>query len=278
MKQVLIVGICVLLIITIVAFGIRPVTEPLPNIQIAVYTGSGASYESIYGIGASLKRFNDLKIKLVNEEDILGSKLTDCQVLMVPGGKERAIREGLCREGCRNIEKFVSSGGGYVGIGAGAALPTLGSGEFISDIQLINATVAEIPISASGELVSCMAIAKGGNRLLPFSIYLHKGPAFNQGDNPYLPPYVILARFGEPANNEQVEESTPGKDAIIATQFGTGRVLLFSPQPEITPGLQTLLAQGVRWSAGKSTPQTAASGPEYSWEGIFGMNALQPQP
>jgi hypothetical protein len=271
MKQVLLVGIFVLLIITIVAFGIRPVTEPLPDIHIALFTGSGTSFESIHGIRTSLKRFDDLKIKLVKEDDVLAGELKDCHVLIVPAGRENDIRKGLGREGCRNIEKFVSSGGGYVGICAGAALPTLGSGDFISDIQLINSVISESKSSASDDMIECVAIARGGNSLIPFSGYLHNGPIFNPGDNPYLPSYVSLARFGNEGEQEK------GEDAIIASQFGTGRVILFSPQPEITPGLQTLLAQGVRWSAGKSTPQTAASGPEFSWEGIFGMTALQPQ-
>lgn len=278
MKQVIFIGIFVLLIITIVAFGIRPVTEPLPDIQIALFTGSGTSFESIHGIRASLKRFDDLKIKLVKEDDILTGELKDCHVLIVPGGRENKIRKGLGREGCRNIEKFVSSGGGYVGICAGASLPTLGNSDFISDIQLVNATIPESPISASGDMVSCMAIAKGGSHLIPFSVYLYKGPIFNPGDNPYLPPYVTLAIYTNTAPEGESGEQVEGENAIIASQFGTGRVLLFSPQPEITPGLQTFLAQGIRWSAGKSTAQTAASGPEFSWEGIFGMTALQPQP
>jgi len=272
MKQVLYVGIVALLIITIFAFGIHPVTGPLPDIPVALYCGSGASMESVIAIKSRLKDFSDLKIRTVAESDIIGSGLKDCGVLIIPGRSAQKISQALGKSGCRNIEHFVSSGGGYIGISAGATLPALGENDVFSHIQLVNTKFPEnnSKIWFRG-MVECLALTKGGTKPVPFLIDFENGPVFTKAENPYLPSYVSLAAF----KKKDAKGKTMQGDAIIATQFGMGRVLLFSPHPERTPGLENLLGQAIRWCAGKSMPQTAASGPEFSWEGIFGVSVLK---
>ena len=275
MKKILVIGVFLVLIITLVAFGIHPVTEPLPDIKIGVYAGSGANASSVKAIENSLGSFPELCVERVQERDVRQGGLRDCQVLIMPEGSAEEIRQTLGKDGCRNIEKFVAGGGGYMGIGGGASLATLGWNEDMKDIQLINADIASASQnqaaenSNASERIKCIALLKGGSSRESFDIVFSHGPVFLRGANAYLPEYISLAQFGrgDPAD---------ARDAIIAAPFGLGRVLLFSPLPEQTPGLETMLAQAVRWSAGMSEPQTKALGPDFSWEGIFGISSLLP--
>jgi hypothetical protein len=41
--------------------------------------------------------------------------------------------------------------------------------------------------------------------------------------------------------------------AIVVADFGKGRVLSVSPHPEATPGLESIIVNGVRWAAGHAT-------------------------
>jgi len=276
MKQVLAVGVAVVLVITLVAFGIHPVTEPLPQINVALYTGNGTISRSTSAIQNVLGKYDDLVLSEVKESDITGGALKQYRVLIVPGGSGSGIRDALGKEGCRAIEKFVSQGGGFIGICAGAYLPTLGWKESMQDLQLVNTRLHDLDNWARGkQTIKCMALTKSGKNEVPFQIHFENGPIFVPGNDPYLPPYVSLAKFetdlhasGAPSGQMK------GRDAIVASRFGRGRVILFSPHPEFTPGLEGMLSQATRWSAGQCEPGTAALGPEYSWEGIFGILPL----
>jgi len=278
MKKILVLGVFLVLIITLVAFGIHPITEPLPDIKVGLYAGPGANASCIKAIENSLASFPDLCVERVTERDVLQGGLRDYQALIVPEGAAEEIRNGLGKEGCRNIEKFVAGGGGYMGIGGGASLATLGWNEDMKDIQLINADIKTreqnqaTVNSGFSDSIRCTALLKGGSHRAAFEITFTGGPVFLRGANAYLPEYISLAQFERDNRVDRVG----GEDAIIAAQFGLGRVIMFSPHPEQTPGLETMLAQAVRWSVGMSEPQTKALGPDFSWEGIFGVSSLQP--
>ncbi len=65
-----------------------------------------------------------------------------------------------------------------------------------------------------------------------------------------LPEFLPLATF----RTEVAEHGTPkgvmiGLPAIVASRFGKGRILCFSPHPDQTKGLEGFVRQGVRWAA-----------------------------
>jgi glutamine amidotransferase-like uncharacterized protein len=277
MKQVLFAGVLILLVITIMAFGITPVTAPLPEIRIALYSGNGTIEKCTDGVHSSLSNFKDLTIDNITEEEISSGKLKDYQVVIFPGGTASKERNSIGKDGCRAIERFISEGGGYIGICAGAYIPTLGWKDSMKDIELINAELHDLDNWARGtQEIECTAICKGGSEKIDFNIHFENGPIFTPGKDHYMSDYVSLAKFKTDLHAEDAPEGQmAGNDAIIASRFGRGRVILFSPHPELTPGLENMLAQAVRWSAGLSDPQTEALGSEYSWEGIFGISGLQ---
>jgi len=276
MKQVIVAGVFVVLIFTLMAFGVRPVTEPLPDFAVCLYNGKGSLAKSVEGVKSSLKTYSDIKIQEVSESDIINGKLKGCRVLIIPGGTASGEREALGAAGCRAIENFVSSGGGYIGICAGAYLVPLSERQSAANIQLINARLHDSEHWVRGEqTIECSALTRGNSKTTPFQIHFQNGPIFVPGKDPYLPEYTCLAKYETDLHAPDAPAGQmAGNDAIIASRFGKGRVILFGPHPELTPGLEPMLAQAARWAASLSEPQTTALGPEFSWEGIFGLTPI----
>lgn len=277
MKQIIVAGVVVVLIFTLMAFGVRPVTEPLPDFVVCLYNGKGSLAKSVEGIKSSLNAYADIKIQEVSETDIINGKLKGCRVLIIPGGTASGEREALGAAGCRAVENFVSSGGGYIGICAGAYLVPLSERQSAANIQLINARLHDAEHWVRGEqTIECRALTRSDSKTIPFQIHFQNGPIFVPANDPYLPEYASLAKYETDLHAPDAPAGQmAGNDAIIASRFGKGRVILFGPHPELTPGLEPMLAQAVRWAAAQSEPQTTALGPEFSWEGIFGLTPIQ---
>ena len=72
------------------------------------------------------------------------------------------------------------------------------------------------------------------------------------GDDPNIPDFKPLAFYRTEINKNNappgVMKDTP---AIIAGQFGAGRVFCSSPHPEYTEGLEPFVHNAVRWAAAK---------------------------
>src|SRR5690606_15231024 len=90
-------------------------------------------------------------------------------------------------------------------------------------------------------------------------------PVFEPGKKGLdLPPYVPLAIFvSDVVAEPQGRESMVGHDAIIAAPYHKGRVVLFGPHPELTPGLEPLFQSALKWAAGEGTA-------EPGWEAVLG--------
>ena len=266
MKKVLVAGVAAVLVITLVAFGINPISEPHPDIQIALYTGTDSACSSRAGVAQSLDRYMDIHVRQVVQSDIVSGALRSCHAIIVTGSSTEELCRSLGRDGCRALERFVSAGGGFIGIGGAAGIPSLGWNNRMKDLELIDARFSSPGNNFERDsMIKCRALTRGGRSPVDFRIKYTTGPVFSPGADPYLQDYVCLAKYMD------AEEA---KDAIIASRFGRGRIILFSPHPELTEGLDILFAQSIRWAAGQSEPQTMAMGPEFSWEGIFGVAPL----
>ena len=56
----------------------------------------------------------------LNERDVKTTKLKECSVLIMPGGRTAQMVDALEKEGLERIRQFVLDGGGYIGICTGA--------------------------------------------------------------------------------------------------------------------------------------------------------------
>ena len=76
------------------------------------------------------------------------------------------------------------------------------------------------------------------------------GPIMSAGTASDLPDYTPLAWFrSEVVRYEPQKGTMINTPAIVCADFGEGRVLCISPHPEATPGLESIIASGIRWAA-----------------------------
>jgi hypothetical protein len=78
------------------------------------------------------------------------------------------------------------------------------------------------------------------------------GPILSPAGQENLPEYVPLAFFRtEIAKYEPQKGTMIDTPAIIASEFGRGRVMAISPHPEASADLESLVQRAVTWAAGK---------------------------
>ena len=95
--------------------------SPLPGkVRVSVFSGEGVSLRSLVNVQSVLRCFkSDLEVS--SSGLLTSSSLAGIDVLLVPGGSASKMLAAHKRRPVRDtVRKFVGSGGGYVGICAGA--------------------------------------------------------------------------------------------------------------------------------------------------------------
>ncbi|MBC7820848.1 MAG: N-formylglutamate amidohydrolase [Planctomycetaceae bacterium] len=220
-------------------------------IQIAVYKGAGTGDSREKIIKVLAKRSN-LKIRDVTVDDIRAGKFKGCHVLIQPGGGGGVQGRALGEEGRQQIREFVKSGGGYVGVCAGAYLATC---DYDWSLNILDAKVVDRKHWNRGFGTVEISLSPHGQEFFGvdrerLSIYYHQGPLLAPADNPDIPDFDSLAKFEtEIAKNGAPTGVMPGCTAIASGLYHQGRVLCISPHPELTDGQEQLLVRAVEWVA-----------------------------
>jgi glutamine amidotransferase-like uncharacterized protein len=139
------------------------------------------------------------------------------------------------------IKKFVSGGKGYVGICAGAYVASKGVvGSYAG--WGIAPNVNTESVSYDGKVP--ISITSYGSKVLKESstqyIHMENGPAMSTNVS-----QVIMATYADNQTGYQ------NYAAIVGDSYGSGRVLLSSPHPELNPQNSQLLAAMISWAAKK---------------------------
>lgn len=192
----------------------------------------------------------------VTSQQIREDGLTGFDVLIMPGGSGSKQAERLEQGGRERIREFVRSGGGYVGICAGSYLA---SSHYDWSLGLINARVWDRAHWDRGGGEVCLRMSDPGAELLGLGgsvpVHYNQGPLLVPDDESDLPGYQVLATFEtEVATKGAQPGSMTGTHAIIRSTFGKGRVICYSPHPEVTDGPNGLIAAGVAWAGGGRSP------------------------
>jgi len=192
------------------------------------------------------------KVDVLSPQDIRDGKLEAFDVLVCPGG--RGSRQGLAlgEEGREQVRSFVSGGGGYVGICAGAYLATSTDPWYL---HILDAKFLDREHWARGDGEVTLKLTRNGKRILgskkaAVKVYYNQGPLLAPADKPDIPDYDELAAF----QTEVAKKGAPrgvmkGTTAIASATFGDGRVLCFSPHPDLTAGLQDFVRRGAIWAS-----------------------------
>lgn len=234
--------------------SVEPVAaKPVPGaIDIAVYLGEGAS-SSRADLMKALQAEPRFRLHDVTVDDIRAGKLKGMKVVIHPGGSGGGQGRALGEEGRTAVRSFVEAGGGYVGVCAGAYLATC---DYDWSLNILDAKVLDRKHWNRGFGTVEIVLTDKGRELLgvkesQLPIYYHQGPLLAPAEKPDVADYDGLATYRtEIAKNGAPEGVMPGTTAIASGTHHKGRVFCFSPHPERTTGLESMVVRAVWWTAG----------------------------
>ena len=219
-------------------------------IRVALYDDAGAAGKGVPNTKEILTHAG-CKVTVFKAEDIAKGVLENKDVVVFTGGSGSKEGTTIGDAGRETVKKFVQDGGGYLGICAGAYLAC---SKFSWGLGLLDAqTVSSKWRRGSGDVE--MEITPAGEHLttLPAArrtVHYGNGPILKPAGRTDLAPYEPLAFYRtELAENDTPVGAMVNTPAIVQGRFGKGRVIISSPHPEQTPGLEIIVERAVRWLA-----------------------------
>ena len=227
-------------------------TEDRPT--IALYDGPGA------GSDKQGRRFEEIlpecNVQRVGPADIHDGILRQFDVVLFPGGSGSGQGKALDGPGRQEVRRFIDEGGGYVGVCAGSYLALH---NYSWGLKLLPLDSYDRKHWRRGTGTVVMESTASGNAILGLEaekevdIHFGQGPLMVPAAESDLPTPEILSYYrtgiGKNGADPKTMIDTP---AIVAGKFGFGRVVLFSPHPEKTNGLEELIMRAVVWSSDPS--------------------------
>lgn len=232
----------------------KPIAPAVPNIRhaatdiirVALYDDSGSAGKGVPSCSAQLGAVPGMEVTKLDANGIRAG-LSGYDVVIFSGGSGGKQANTIGLSGREQVNRFVNAGGGYVGICAGSYLACTG---FSWGVQVLNAKTPsplwerghadlEIEATATGqEVLGLPAKAK---------VIYHNGPILTPGLKTDLPAYEPLVFFrAETFKTEKQKGLQINTPAMARGTCGKGHVLVSSPHPEQTPGMEHWLEHAVR--------------------------------
>jgi glutamine amidotransferase-like uncharacterized protein/N-formylglutamate amidohydrolase len=238
--------------ITAFAKSYLPAEEQKPQagkIAVGVYLDKGAG-PSVNDLLRALGKFEQVAVTKLTAEQIRSGGLAGLDILMHPGGSGGTQGRNLDEPGREKIRGFVREGGGYIGICAGAYLA---SAHYPWSLGLLDAKVIDTQHWNRGTGPVDIELTSAGREVLrakneKFPIHYAQGPLLAPAGRPEIEDYEAMASFKtEIAKNGAPEGVMVGTTAIARGIFGKGRVICFSPHPEMTGGLESFVQDAINY-------------------------------
>lgn len=231
------------------AIAATPHDHPVARLRVALYQGPGTGGAGPPNLLKKLNQPPTLAVAPVTPEEIQNGVLTNYHVVLFAGGSGSRQAAALGESGRAKVRQFVSNGGGYIGICAGAYLATSG---YSWSLNLINARTVSPKWQRGAGLVKMQLTETGssilGRREGEFDVRYVNGPIVTADDEVDLPAFNTLAHFRtEMAKNDSPPGVMINSPAIFAAPYQSGRVLCISPHPEQTEGLEEVVPRAVHW-------------------------------
>lgn len=242
---------CALALVFAVSCIPKVSAENATPIRVALYNDEGAAGKGIPSVTEILNHAGGYEITKFKAEDIAKGALEHKDVVIFTGGSGSKEGTTIGEEGRDAVKKFVQDGGGYLGICAGAYLAC---SKFTWGLGLLDAqTVSpkwrrgvgdvELEITPAGQKMSTLNAEKR-------TVHYANGPIIKPAGRADLSPYEPLAFFRtELAEHDSPVGAMVNTPAIVQGRFGKGRVIISSPHPEQTPGLEVIVERAVHWLA-----------------------------
>ncbi len=234
-----------------------PWSRPDHVIRVAIYDHTEGTADGPKNLMRFLNEAAGFACQRLAPEQFGPAELSEFDLVILPGGSGSSQSKKLGEAGRQAVRDFIRRGGGYLGICAGSYLA---SAQYDWSLHLINARVWDRAHWARGNGDVTLRLTEDGNSAferpeLHVGVRYAQGPLLVPGDAADLPPYEALAIYqSEIARKGAPEDAMTGTHAIIRSEFGDGRVVCFSPHPEVENGPNDLIESAIRWAAG--SPQS----------------------
>jgi len=232
-------------------------------IRVALYDAGGTGGKGVKNLERILESEPTFLLHHVGPADIRAGVLDQFDVVIFPGGSGSKEAAAIGKDGCAAVREFVESGGGYVGICAGAFLATakydwslalMNAKTFTGNREIPGVGVKSMWFRGSGTVK--MELTDEGRRILGdlpglVEVRYANGPILSPAGTQDVPDYVPLAIFRTEISLWEPQKGTMiNTPAIVASEFGEGRAIAISPHPEGIAGLEPLVQRAVAWVAG----------------------------
>ena len=193
------------------------------------------------------------RLNYLYKKDVDSLSTENFDVIILPPGSGLDLAKSLGENGCRKIESFIRSGGGYLGVCAGAYLPVKGYLQETSWLEIVNAKVRNWPVWSLGRGIVVLETINPNNPIMygfngSFRVIYWNGPVLepytlNIGEASNIVPLAYYVKVFDRENCYNAEDI--GNNilyvnnvfkkglAITYSTFGKGRVVLIGPHPEI---------------------------------------------
>jgi len=241
--------------------------------HLMIPNGTSELCVAIYDAGGVGKRgprnlervFSNTKsiLRRVGVADINDGVLGQFDMVIFPGGSGSKQAAALGKDGKETVKEFIESGGGYVGICAGAFLAasnyswSLGISNhktFCETIEVPGIGRKSMWFRGNSAPVT-MELTDEGHAILGdfkgiIEVRYQNGPIMSPMGMQRLGKFRSLAHFRSEVSKYKPQEGTMiNTPAVIVGEYGRGRVLCISPHPESTDSLNELVQNAVRWTA-----------------------------
>lgn len=219
------------------------------KVHVGVYIDEGAGRSANDLLGA-LAKFERVTVTKLDADEIRGGNLAGLDILIQPGGSGGGQGRHLGKAGREEIRGYVRDGGGFIGICAGAYLA---SAHYDWSLNILDAKVIDTKHWNRGKGSVQIALTDIGKDAFQLnrsdvSIYYAQGPLLAPGSRADIADYQTIATFEtEIAKNGAPVGVMKGTTAIASGQYGSGRVLCFSPHPEMTDNLESFVLHAINY-------------------------------
>ncbi|MGD9397682.1 MAG: BPL-N domain-containing protein, partial [Candidatus Thorarchaeota archaeon] len=237
-KGVIAVILSALIISVGVLFFLGAQEQPtdLSNVNVAYYNGEGALGTAEIVL-SNMTKWMGCSFTTVRGQDIQDGCLDDYDLLMFPGGHYPAYWNEVGLEGKAKIQEFVSGGGGYMGMCAGAYYAAdymvwMDDGAFPAPEYKVEGDELNLdlfPGVAWGPIFEIMNVTDQSWAMTEINLVDQTHPITESMPNP-MTMFYSFGPYFEPYDNASVsilgEYDVTGTTAIVACEYGEGRVFL----------------------------------------------------
>ncbi len=237
--------------------GQQQQVETEVKIKVGIFFGHGGSETCKWETMEAIKIDKEMVPYFITSADIASGCLDTLDAIIVPGGGGSRQYLNLGHVNMTKIRDFVSSGGGAVGICAGAYL--FSNTPEYSCMAINGAKAIDVEHDNRGHGLAKFTLTDAGKAIFieianldTAFVYYYEGPVFVEADNDTMT-YQTFAIMESDVHEQgnAPKDMTNNKPFFIGNEFGKGRVFSTIAHPEATPGMRWLIPRMVRWTLNK---------------------------